>query len=133
MEILTGRVIYRGKITGKVLRSDSPIGFFGHVDIETGVIKEPEHPLFRQSISNRVLVFPHAKGSTVGSYILYALKKKGKAPTALILGQCELIIAVGAIISEIPAIDQVDINNFHNDDVVTIDGDRITIERASVY
>ena len=133
MEVLTGRIIYKGKATGNVLRSDCPIGFFGHVDIETGVIKEPGHPLFGQSIAKKVLVFPQAKGSTVGSYILYGLKKNAKAPLALILGQCELIVAVGAIISEIPAIDQIDINNFNNGDAVTIDGDRITIERTLVY
>jgi len=133
MDVLTGRTIYNGKISGEVLATDSPIGFFGHVDPATGIIKEQSHPLFGETISAKVLVFPNAKGSTVGSYILYALKKNGKAPKALILGQCELIVAVGAIIAEIPAVDQVDINRFKSGDFVTINGDQITIERTAIH
>ena len=128
MEVLAGRVIYSGKSSGYVLRSEKPIGFFGHVDATTGKIKEPQHPLFGQSIANKVLVFPQAKGSTVGSYIIYALKKNNVAPSALILSQCELIVAVGAIIAEIPAIDEVDITKFQNGDFVSIHGDQIKIE-----
>lgn len=132
MEILTGRVIYHGNSAGQVLHTDVPIGFFGHVDPATSVVKERNHPLFGKSIAHKVLVFPQAKGSTVGSYVLYALKKKGRAPAALILSQCELIVAVGAIIAEIPTIDQVDINNFCTGDIVTINGDQITIARADI-
>ncbi|MBN2012907.1 DUF126 domain-containing protein [candidate division KSB1 bacterium] len=128
MEVLTGRIIYAGKATGRVLASDKPIGFFGHVDPETGIIKDKEHPLLGESISGRVLVFPHAKGSTVGSYILYSLRKKNTAPAAIIIGECELIVAVGAIIAEIPTIDQIDISQLQTDDYVEIDGD--TIRRA---
>lgn len=128
METLTGRVIYNGNITGKVLFSESPIGFFGHIDPETGLIQEPNHPLFGKSIANKILVFPYAKGSTVGSYILYALKKNNKAPIAMILSDCELIVAVGAIISEIPTVDRVDIKKFKTDDLVKIEGEHITIE-----
>ena len=132
MEILIGRIIYQGQAQGKVLFSEEPIGFFGHVDPETGIVKEPNHPLFKQCITNTILVFPHAKGSTVGSYILYALKKNNKAPAALIIGQCELIVAVGAIIAEIPTIDSVDINHFTTGDFITINGDQITIERTHI-
>jgi len=57
-----------------------------------------------------VLVFPSGKGSTVGSYILYRLKHNGHAPAAIINAECETIIAVGCIISEIPCIDQVQID-----------------------
>ncbi|MBD3288948.1 DUF126 domain-containing protein [candidate division KSB1 bacterium] len=133
MEILTGRSIYEGQAKGEVLRSDMPIGFFGHVDLETGIIKEPGHPLEGQSIAGKVIVFPTAKGSTVGSYILYALKKRGKAPLAFIMKDCELIVAVGAIISEIVGIDQVDITKLHTGDWVSIEGNRIVIEQTHIY
>ncbi len=105
--------------------TDQPIGFFGHVDPDTGIIKDRNHPLDGTSVKDRILVFPHARGSTVGSYILYALRKKGTAPAAMIVGDCELIVAVGAIIAEIPTIDQVDITQFHNDEWIEIDGDII--------
>jgi uncharacterized protein len=125
MEILNGRIIYAGRASGIVLATDAPIGFFGHVDPDTGIIKDKTHPLFGKSIAGRVLVFPYAKGSTVGSYILYSLRKKNSAPAAIIIGECELIVAVGAIIAEIPTIDQIDIFQLHTDDYVEIDGETI--------
>ncbi len=133
MEGISGRVIYHGKAGGQILRSDAAIGFFGHVDVETAIIKEAGHPLFGESIQGKVLVFPRAKGSTVGSYILYALRKKGIAPAALVLSQCEIIVAVGAIIAEIPTVDQVDISAFHTGDFATIDGGHIRIERKRLH
>ncbi len=133
MEILTGRTIYHGKIKGEVLYSEAPIGFFGHIDIETGVIKEPGHPLEGQSIAGKVIVFPSAKGSTVGSYILYALKKRGKAPLAFIMKDCELIVAVGAIISEIVGIDQIDITKLKTGDQVRIEGNQIVIQKTNFH
>jgi len=128
MDQLTGRVIYPGDVSGRVLKSELPIGFFGHVDDETGEIKEKEHPLYGSSISNTILVFPHAKGSTVGSYILYSLKKKNLAPAALVLEQCEIIVAVGAIISEIPTLDEINISALNSGDNVHISGEVIRIE-----
>lgn len=131
MDILKGRIIYSGQIQGMVLKSHLPISFFGAVDQKTGVIKEPNHPLLGQSIAGKILVFPYAKGSTVGSYILYALKKNNVAPAGMILVECETIVAVGAIISEIPTVDQIKIDQFQTGDVIRIDRGEIFIEETS--
>jgi predicted aconitase with swiveling domain len=85
------------------------ISFYGGVDPDSGVITETGHDLEGQSIAGRILVFPRGKGSTVGSYILYRLKKNGHAPVAIINAECETITAVGCIIAEIPCIDQVNL------------------------
>ncbi len=131
MEKLYGRIIYSGKTRGTILKSNLPISFFGTVDQKTGVIKEQNHPLFGQSIAGKILVFPNAKGSTVGSYVLYALKKNNVAPIGMILDECETIVAVGAIISEIPTVDQITIGQFQTGDVVQIDEGEIYIEAKS--
>ena len=131
MEILEGRIIFTGKTRGEVLKTDQPISFFGAVDQKTGIIKEPNHPLLGQSIAGKILVFPYAKGSTVGSYILYALKKNNVAPIGMILDECETIVAVGAIISEIPTVDKIAIDQFQTGDVVRIDEGEIYIEEKS--
>ena len=131
MEILEGRIIFTGKTRGEVLKTDKPISFFGAVDQKTGIIKEPNHPLLGQSIAGKILVFPYAKGSTVGSYILYALKKNNVAPTGMILEECETIVAVGAIISEIPTVDKITIDQFQTGDVVRIDEGEVYIEKKS--
>ena len=78
--ILRGRGLSRGKGRGPVLVSPEPISFLGGVDPETGKITDTTHPLYGKVIAGRVLVFPHGKGSTVGSYVLYALARNGKAP-----------------------------------------------------
>lgn len=131
MGILTGRIIFSGTGQGEVIKSNLPISFFGAIDQKTGVIKEPNHPLQGQSMAGKILVFPYAKGSTVGSYILYALKKNNVAPAGMILEQCETIVAVGSIISEIPTVDQVAIDRFQTGDVVRIDEGEIYFEEKS--
>ena len=124
---LRGRVIKEGKAEGVALVSDKPISFYGGVDPETGKIIEKGHPLYGNSISKRILVFPYGKGSTVGSYILLRLKKRGLAPSAIINERCEPIIAVGAIIAEIPAVDGVEISRIPLGSRVRVDGCRITV------
>jgi uncharacterized protein len=104
-----GRTIYRGEAQGPALVTRMGISFFGGVDPETGVILEKGHELEGQSIAGKVLVFPTGKGSTVGSYTLYRLKKAGTAPLAILNAECETITAVGCIIAEIPCIDHIPI------------------------
>ena len=127
MKVLTGRVIKAGRARGVALVSSEPISFFGLVDAETGTVIEKGHPLEGQSISGRVLVFPTGKGSTVGSYSLYRLAKAGRGPAAIINAQSETIVAVGAIISDIPMVDQVDIGQIHTGDIVSVEDERVTV------
>lgn len=104
--ILRGRGLSPGKGRGEILNSPEPISFLGGVDPETGEVIERGHPLRGRSVAGKVLVFPRGKGSTVGSYILYALARNGKAPAALVNTEAEPIIVTGAIIGGIPLVDQ---------------------------
>ncbi len=98
------------------------MSFYGGVNTSTGEIIESGHELRGQSVKDRVLVFPYGKGSTVGSYALYRLKKNGVAPCAIVNSKCETIVAVGAIISEIPCVDLVDIDEIKPEARVRVDG-----------
>jgi len=124
---LKGRIIYKGKTQGQALVTSMPISFYGGVDPNTGIVIEKGHELQGQSIKDKILVFPQGKGSTVGSYTLYRMKKNDTAPAALINKETETIIAVGAIISEIPCIDKIDITKFKTGDKVTIENDTAII------
>ena len=124
---LTGRVIKHGHATGRALVSTEPIGFLGGVDPETGVVIEKGHPLEGQSVAGTVLCFPTGKGSTVGSYTLYRMKQANTAPAAILNAESETIVAVGAIIAEIPMVDQIDLGVIVTGDRVTVDGARVTI------
>ncbi len=109
---LTGRTIFPGKARGEALVSRMGISFYGGVDPETGIVTEAGHDLEGESVAGKVLVFPSGKGSTVGSYVLYRLKKNGHAPAAIINAECETITAVGCIIAEIPCMDRIDLSQF---------------------
>ena len=124
-------MISKGKTKGITLVSKMGISFFGGVDPETGVIVEKGHDLENKTLAGKIFVFPQGKGSTVGSYTLYRMKKNNVAPKAIINNLCETVVAVGVIISEIPCIDMVDIKCIKNGVLVEVDADHgvITIAR----
>ena len=125
---LQGRIIKSGVAEGEALVSSEPIGFLGGVDAETGIVTEQGHPLEGQCVAGKVLVFPTGKGSTVGSYVLYQLAAKRLAPAAILNAESEPIVAVGAIISEIPMVDQLPIEKIRTGDWVRIEDEQIIIE-----
>ncbi len=122
---LSGRTIYAGRASGEALVTRMGISFFGGVDPETGVVVEKGHELAGQCVSGKILVFPSGKGSTVGSYTLYRLKKAGLAPAAILNVECETITAVGCIIAEIPCVDHLPIEQIQT-------GDLLEVEEGSV-
>jgi len=126
---LKGRAIWRGWAKGEALVSNQPISFYGGVDPETGKIIEKGHELEGRSIAGKILAFPYGKGSTVGSYIILRLKRRGLAPKAIVNLRCEPIIAVGVIIAEIPTIDKIDISMIRDGDLVEVDGEILRIYR----
>jgi predicted aconitase with swiveling domain len=107
--LIRGRGIAKGHGVGLMLVSSEPVSFLSGVDPTTGTIVEKGHPLQGENIAGKVLAFPYGKGSTVGSYVLYALSQNGHAPAAIINAEAEPIIATGAIIGKIPMIDRIDI------------------------
>jgi putative nucleotidyltransferase with HDIG domain len=125
-----GRVVKAGHAEGEALVSPDPIGFLGGVDPDTGVVIEVGHPLEGECVAGRVLVFPTGKGSTVGSYTLYRLARSHLAPAAIINAEADPVVAVGAIIAEIPMVDQVDISRIHTGDRVRVRGEEVMIWRG---
>jgi predicted aconitase with swiveling domain len=126
---LQARVVKAGQAAGEALVSPDPVGFLGGVDPDTGVVVEAGHPLEGQCVAGRVLVFPTGKGSTVGSYTIYRLARVGLAPAAIVNAEADPVVAVGAIISDIPMVDQVDIARIHSGDWVEV-GERKVIVLA---
>jgi hypothetical protein len=118
---LKGRVIVEGHCTGEALVSSKPISFLGGVDPADGKIVEKNHDLCGACMKDKVLCFPHGHGSTVGSYTLYSLAKRGLAPKAMINHIADPVVVVGAIIANIPMIDQVDIKQIKTGDLVQVD------------
>jgi predicted aconitase with swiveling domain len=107
---LKGRKVVGGVAEGEALVSSEAVSFYGGVDPETGIIIDHGHPLEGRSITGKVFIFPTGKGSTVGSYVIYRMKKLGTAPAAIVNVETEIIIATGCVISEVPLVDKLDGN-----------------------
>ena len=125
---LEGRKIYKGIAKGKAIVTKSGISFYGGVDPDTGKVVEVGHELEGKSITGKILVFPSGKGSTVGSYTMYRMKKNNTSPVAIVNEQIDTIIAVGCIISEIPCVDMIDISNIKNGQKLIVNGSEGTVE-----
>ncbi len=104
--ILRGRKVVGGTVEGEALVSTDSVSFYGGVDPDTGIIIEPGHACCGSCITGKVFVFPTGKGSTVGSYVIYRMKKQGTAPAAIINMETEAILATGCVISSIPLVDK---------------------------
>jgi predicted aconitase with swiveling domain len=128
---LKGRGIANGRCKGIALVSDKPLSFLGGVDYNSGIVIEKNHDLNGQALEDKVLCFPSGHGSTVGSYVLYSLVKKGRGPKAIVNQVADTVVVVGAIIAEIPMVDQIDIKQIKTGDVVEVDGDKGTVKVES--
>jgi predicted aconitase with swiveling domain len=125
---LIGRKIYKGIAEGEAIVTKDGISFYGGVDPDTGKVVEVGHELEGQSITGKILVFPTGKGSTVGSYTLYRMKKNKTAPAAIVNEQIDTIIAVGCIISEIPCVDKIDVKEIKTGQKMVVNGSEGTVE-----
>ena len=125
---MKGRMISPGKVEGEAIVSRDPIGFYGGIDAETGIVIEKGHPLEGKCVTDKILVFPCGKGSTVGSYVIYGLKKNGVAPKGIINKETETIVATGVILAGIPCVDQIDIEKIKDGDTVLLDADDESVE-----
>ncbi|MFQ6094624.1 MAG: DUF126 domain-containing protein [Candidatus Bathyarchaeia archaeon] len=120
---LNGRPIVPGVAKGIALVSKKPISFLGGVDPDSGIIVEVGHDLKGECVKGRILCFPHGHGSTVGSYVLYSLVKNGVGPKAIVNAAADPVVVVGAVIADIPMVDQVDIEQMRTGDLVEVDGE----------
>lgn len=127
---LKGRIISKGSGEGEALTTSQPISFYGGVDPNSGVVIEKGHDLQGKTVKGKILVFPTGKGSTVGSYTLYRMKKNNTAPAGIVNKECETVVAVGAIIAEIPCVDQIDISRIRTGDSVRVENGLVTIKEA---
>lgn len=107
METLKCRIISKGQAKGEALVSNDPISFLGGVDPLTGLVIDSKHELNGKKIKDKILIIPGGKGSTVGSYVIFQMAKSKTAPKAIVCLKAEPIIATGAIMAEIPMVDQI--------------------------
>ncbi|MFQ6012433.1 MAG: aconitase X swivel domain-containing protein [Thermoplasmata archaeon] len=126
------RRIQAGEARGRVLASLAPLSLLGGVDREKGEILDEATGLRGERVGGRILVFPHGKGSTAGSYVLYDLKAHDRAPAALVAGRAEAVVATGAILSEIPTVDRIQVDLFRTGDTALVNATEGYVELENV-
>ncbi len=129
---LLARRIQSGVARGQVLASASPLSLLGGIDREAGEILDEATGLRGERVRDRILVFPRGKGSTAGSYVLYGLKAIDQAPAGLVAGEAEAVVATGAILSEIPAVDRVQVDLFRTGDTAVVNATEGYVELEDV-
>ena len=99
---MTLKTIVKGRVSGKILKSNQPINFLGSIDKKTGEITDQKHDLFGKNIADSILVFPNGIGSSVGAYTIYSLKSNNVAPAAMVCQKVDLTVASGCALANIP-------------------------------
>lgn len=93
------RVLLDGAAAGDVLSLDAPLSFWGGVDARTGRITDVHHPQAGATITGRVLVLPAGRGSSSSSSVLAEAIRLGTGPAAILLGEADEILVLGALIA----------------------------------
>ena len=105
-----GRVINGGQVEGEAVVLDVPFSFIGDFDPTTGKLAIEGHPLFGETLANKVLVCPTGKGGTIAPFIAYQAWQKGNAPAAILCEKAEPLLCESAIAINIPILDGFDEN-----------------------
>ena len=124
--------IGHGRAESRIVVSQLPISFLGGVDPAKGAVVEASSDIKGKSFAGKILAFPHGKGSTVGSYVIFQLKKSGTAPAAILNHKAEAIVATGAILAGIPMLTGIPVEVLKEGDRAVVDADEGTLEMPDV-
>jgi len=125
--VLRGRGLVGGVAEGEALVTREAISGWGGVEPRQGRVIESRHELVGQSFAGKVLVFPGAKGSSGWSGMFHMARLMGSAPAAMIFTTMNTKIALGVVVSHVPAVTDLDRNPFEvisTGDLLRVDGDR---------
>lgn len=129
--ILKGRSVVAGVAEAEALVTHNTISGFGGIDSKTGTITEVRHDIRGKSFKGKVLVFPGAKGSSGWASHFQTTRLAGSAPAAMIFNIMTTKIALGAVVTRVPAVtdlDQDPLKVIETGDWVKVDGDKGIVE-----
>jgi predicted aconitase with swiveling domain len=128
--VLKGRKVVGGRAEGEALVTTETISGWGGINERTGAIIERRHELKGISFAGKVLVFPGAKGSSGWSAYFHMTRLNGVQPAAMIFTRMTTKIALGAVVTRVPAVtdlDQDPLSMIETGDWVTVDADAGTV------
>jgi len=131
--ILMGRAAVKGKAEGEALVTRKPISYLGEINLATGICIQARHDWLGKTISGKILVYPHGKGSSGDAMRIWTLAKNNKAPAAIINNRADSITVEGAILANIPMVYNLDkdpLEVIENGDYVNIVGNKVIISKS---
>ena len=76
------------------------LSLWGGMDPATGELIDAHHPQLGANLAGRVVVMPSGRGSSSSASVLAEAVRAGTAPAAIVLGEPDLILAIGAAVAE---------------------------------
>jgi len=129
--ILHGRKVVGGLAEGEAIVSKQAISFAGGIDHYSGTVIQKGHELRNQSLKQKVLVFPSAKGSSAWSTTAHLTRLEGNAPAAIIIGEINSRSALGTVVMHTPTVSDLDrdaVQVIESGDWVKVDADKGIVE-----
>jgi predicted aconitase with swiveling domain len=127
------RTLVAGTAEGPALVLDEPLSLWGGLDPETGSIIDTRHPQRGANVAGRVLVMPAGRGSSSSSSVLAEAIRAGTGPAAIVLGEPDPILALGAIVARelfgtsIPVVVTAE-SGLRTDELITVRADEWGVE-----
>lgn len=76
------------------------LSLWGGMDPATGELIDAHHPQRGANLAGRVVVMPSGRGSSSSASVLAEAVRSGTAPAAFVLGEPDLILAIGSAVAE---------------------------------
>ena len=89
----------RRVITGRALVLTEPLSLWGGMDPASGELIDAHHPQRGANLAGRVVIMPAARGSSSSASVLAEAVRAGTAPAAILVGQPDLIVAIGSAVA----------------------------------
>ncbi|MEZ0345997.1 MAG: DUF126 domain-containing protein [Infirmifilum sp.] len=102
-----GSPITEGEVVGELVVSPQPLTFYGGVDPSTSEVVEPGHALRGTRLKGKILILPHSKGSTVGSYVILRMARRGVAPAGIVTVKPDEVVIIGCIIGGVTSMTRI--------------------------
>lgn len=128
---LHGRGLVGGVVEGEALVTRQGLSGWGGIEPIAGTIIESRHELHGASFKDKILVFAGAKGSSGWSGMLHMSRLAGSAPKAMIFTYMNTKIALGVVVTRVPAVtdlDQDPLSVIETGDWVRVDADSGLVE-----
>ncbi len=127
-----GQFYVSGKVTGKLVKSERPISFWGGLDPKEGKIIDRRSDICGREVADRILAFPEGIGSSTTSAVLLEAVRNSRAPLGIVNITTEPILLTGALVAKefygevipIVSVSREEFEKLKDGQKLTLDGNR---------